>query len=553
MDYLNKKTIYKPTFIVFLIIITMILRLPWIAGKSKFIYLNNGMIYALIYFGLFITWGISIKRRIIQKQTLMFLLGIVALIVFWFMVRTIKFIYIEEGTNIERWFWYAYYIPMILIPLISLFISLSLGKLEDYRLPNWTKLIYIPTIVLIVFVLTNDFHQMVFMFPEGGLWTGKNFEYGIVYWIIFIWVTLAILASLVITIIKSRLPHNKKILWLPFIPYSAGFIYAVLYVMGLPFLRVIAGDMTAIFCLIIIAIFESLIQSGLIRSNIHYEELFYGSDIRAQILNEDYQVCYETGFTPVEADDNIRISSIPISGGRIIWKEDISEMNGLIKELEEVNQRLSEENNLLIAELELKERKIKIDEKIRIYDNLTKKIEPQLKAINGTLSEDGGDIDILRERLVQICVLGTYIKRRSNLFILREDNKIFSGKEIEHCLRESLEAMSMGEIDTSLKSNCKGDIEAKNAVLAYDLFEEIIEAVLLSITALFVNLNIANGNIKMKLQIGSDKEDQGEDKINAERFKSTNQLIESGGHIIVTEEDDSVAITIELPKAGENS
>lgn len=542
MDYLNKKTIYKSTFIAFLLIITMILRLPWIAGNSKFIYLNNGLIYALIYFGLFITWGISIKRRIIQKQTLIFLLGIVALIVFWFMVRTIKFIYIERDTNIERWFWYAFYIPIILIPLISLFISLSLGKLEDYRLPKWTGLIYIPIIVLIGFVLTNDFHQTVFMFPEGGLWTEENFRYGLVYWIIFIWVAGAILASLVITIIKSRVPRSKKILWLPLIPYSVGFIYAVLYVMEFPFLRVIAGDMTAINCLIIIAIFESLIQSGLIRSNIHYEELFYGSDIKAQILNEDHQVCYETGFTPVEAEDNIRISTIPVSGGNVVWQEDISEMNGLIKELEEVNQRLSEENNLLLAELELRERKIKIDEKIRIYDNLTKKIEPQLRMLNTILSDDTGDTGFLQERLAQICVLGTYIKRRSNLFILEEDNSLFSAKELEYCLRESIEGMSMGEIDCSLNSNCKGNIEAKNAVLAYDLFEEIIEAVLPSITALFINLNIAKGNIKMKLQISGNKE----------KLKNINQLVNSTDYIII-EEDDSLAITIELPKAGENS
>ncbi len=542
MDYLNKKTIYKSTFIAFLLIITMILRLPWIAGNSKFIYLNNGLIYALIYFGLFITWGISIKRRIIQKQTLIFLLGIVALIVFWFMVRTIKFIYIERDTNIERWFWYAFYIPIILIPLISLFISLSLGKLEDYRLPKWTGLIYIPIIVLMGFVLTNDFHQTVFMFPEGGLWTEENFRYGLVYWIIFIWVAGAILASLVITIIKSRVPRSKKILWLPLIPYSIGFIYAVLYVMEFPFLRVIAGDMTAINCLIIIAIFESLIQSGLIRSNIHYEELFYGSDIKAQILNEDHQVCYETGFTPVEAEDNIRISTIPVSGGNVVWQEDISEMNGLIKELEEVNQRLSEENNLLLAELELRERKIKIDEKIRIYDNLTKKIEPQLRMLNTILSDDTGDTGFLQERLAQICVLGTYIKRRSNLFILEEDNSLFSAKELEYCLRESIEGMSMGEIDCSLNSNCKGNIEAKNAVLAYDLFEEIIEAVLPSITALFINLNIAKGNIKMKLQISGNKE----------KLKNINQLVNSTDYIII-EEDDSLAITIELPKAGENS
>ena len=43
-------------------------------------------------------------------------------------------------------------------------------------------------------------------------------------------------------------------------------------------LRIIAGDMTAIFCLFTMTIYES-IQSGLLRSNIYYEELFYASDL----------------------------------------------------------------------------------------------------------------------------------------------------------------------------------------------------------------------------------------------------------------------------------
>lgn len=129
---------------------------------------------------------------------------------FWFLIRTIKFIYTENDSALERWLWYAYYIPMTLIPLMSLFVALSLGKLEDYRLPEWTKFIYIPAIILIGFVLTNDLHQMVFRFPPGGLWTDSNFKQRIVYWIVFFWMTSSVLASLVITMFKSRVPRSKK-------------------------------------------------------------------------------------------------------------------------------------------------------------------------------------------------------------------------------------------------------------------------------------------------------------------------------------------------------
>lgn len=563
MRHIHKKLIYKSAIIALLIIFTMILRLPMIIDKPIFIYLNRSLIYALIYFGLFIEWGISIKRRIIQKQTLKFLMAIVVLMLFWFMVRTIKFSYTEDASATERLCWYSYYIPMLLIPSMSIFVSLSLGKSENFKLPKWTGLIYIPAIILIGFVLTNDFHQLVFIFPKGDIWTSSDYKYGILYWFVWLWMIIPLLISIVITLVKSRVPHNKKILYLPFIPYFAGLVYGILYIGGVPFLRVIAGDMTAIFCLFTMAIFESLIQSGLIRSNIYYEELFHASDLRAQILNKNYQVCYQTNLVhplfkePItkfafgETNDNMRMSAFPISGGQILWLEDISEMNGLIKELEEVNQRLAEENDLLQAELELKERRIKIDEKIRLQDKITKKIEPQLKQLNHILSDNMEDATRLQERLVRICVLGTYIKRRSNLLILSEDNNIFPAEELEYCLRESLEAILQGEIDCSLKANCKGRVKAEYAILTYDLFEEITEALLPCVNALFINLNISKGNIKMKLQINCDKENRLADILEIKNFKNIDKLANSGGYMAGTVEDDSLAIALELPGTGE--
>ena len=53
---------------------------------------------------------------------------------------------------------------MLLIPMLSVFVSQSLGKGEDFRLPRWTKLLYLPTLLLLLLVLTNDLHQQVFSF-----------------------------------------------------------------------------------------------------------------------------------------------------------------------------------------------------------------------------------------------------------------------------------------------------------------------------------------------------------------------------------------------------
>lgn len=137
--------------------------------------------------------------------------------------------------------------------------------------------------------------------------------------------------------------------------------------------------------------------------------------------------------------------------------------------------------------------------------------------MDNILSKEVDDTGLLQEGLVEICIIGTYIKRQSNLLILKEDKSIFSAKELEYCLRESMEAISQGKITASLKATCKGSIKAVNAVLIYDLYEDIIETILPSLEALFINLNISKGLVKLKLQIDADREEQALGKLNKKK------------------------------------
>lgn len=109
---------------------------------------------------LFSAWCYSLWIRIVQTQVRHYLLAISVLIVLWILLRSIKFSI--ENTDAERWLWYFYYFPMLFIPLLSVFVSRSLGKGEDFRLPRWTKLLYFPTLLLLLLVLTNDLHQQCF-------------------------------------------------------------------------------------------------------------------------------------------------------------------------------------------------------------------------------------------------------------------------------------------------------------------------------------------------------------------------------------------------------
>ena len=84
---------------------------------------------------LFSAWCYSLRIRIVQTQVRRYLVAISVLMVLWILLRSIKFSI--ENTDAERWLWYFYYFPMLFIPMLSVFVSRSLGKGEDFRLPRW--------------------------------------------------------------------------------------------------------------------------------------------------------------------------------------------------------------------------------------------------------------------------------------------------------------------------------------------------------------------------------------------------------------------------------
>ena len=123
-----------------------------------------GLIRSILYMGLFFAWGITLKRRIVHKMVRRYLIGIDGLILFWLIVRTLKF-HILTIRFAARYMWYLYYLPMLFIPMCGVIIALTLGKPIDWRIPKKTLILWGVTLLLFILVITNDLHQKVFVFP----------------------------------------------------------------------------------------------------------------------------------------------------------------------------------------------------------------------------------------------------------------------------------------------------------------------------------------------------------------------------------------------------
>ena len=79
--------------IIIFICMVLIALLCRILGKISFQYVLNGIVRSIIYIGLYIGWAISIHKRVVQKSVKNTLLLISGLMIFWFIIRTIKYFF----------------------------------------------------------------------------------------------------------------------------------------------------------------------------------------------------------------------------------------------------------------------------------------------------------------------------------------------------------------------------------------------------------------------------------------------------------------------------
>lgn len=151
-------------------------------------------------------WGVSLRQRIIQTQVRRYLEATAALCVLWLSIRTVKFFFAAAPAAIH-YLWYGYYFPMLFLPPLCVLVALSLGKPENYRLPKWTSLLYIPAVLLLLLVLTNDLHQLVFVFPaDAAAWLDTDHGYGVGYFIVMGWIALGMVTAIVTML--SQIPRS---------------------------------------------------------------------------------------------------------------------------------------------------------------------------------------------------------------------------------------------------------------------------------------------------------------------------------------------------------
>lgn len=398
---------------------------------------------------LVIAWGGSMIGRTLNKRLRALVLLAALQMTLWLLLRMIKW-QLPDGGALSRYCWYAYYVFQLGLPATLLRMTDVIGAKEGTATVSvWRWSCLAVNVMLLLLVFTNDLHMWVFKLKPSALnWNG-DYSYGFGYVLLLSFIVLCVFSAIALLIKKCWNSPRKYGLIFP-LGFSLLLVsYGVLYALRVPFAW--ESDFTVTAVLFVLLFMESAMQTGLIPVNSKYKELFVNSRLDMAIVTpKGVPVLCSTHAAPlptsalsqdyshpfrVYAEPDLRVSAMPISGGAVVWREELSAVHALQKKLSQVVESLARSNQLLKNEKDVRERTEALRAKQRIYDELDAAIQKELLRIADILRANCA-LELDNAKTAELCLRLCYCKRSSNLIFAKLQRASLSAQEFKAYLEE---------------------------------------------------------------------------------------------------------------------
>ena len=457
----------------------------------------------VIYIGMLLYWIEAVRYRLLPSGAGTCIKSASFLMLAYMLVRIFKY-RIALSPAAMRYAVYAYWIPQMLIPALFLTACIRIsrggqGKRKD-------DLIMIPSVIMFIIALTNDLHFLVYVpkIPVSAFAVDTGtYTYGPVFYLMYVWMILTgALGLFMLFRTKVHMPVKAVL-------FFAGDI--VLW-FGLVLLKLLAVDILDMAHMYnvpelhifgMLGIFEICIRYRLIPCNENYAGFFGKLQIPAVITDRgfhyafisdaagpiEHAVLQEALHSPVSLDDDWKLYGKEIRSGYAFWAEDESAVHRMQEKLLEANEMISQENDLIRAETEQKEKDAFLQSRHRIYHEIAEKLYPVQKRISGILDQAECGTDDFRKKIAEVSVLNAYVKRKTNLLLLAEENETLSLTELFIALQESASYLTLAGLQTTAGRAEDKDFPAGVIIALYDIFECIAEQLIGKAPSLMVSWN----------------------------------------------------------------
>ena len=311
------------------------------------------------YMALALFWTISLGREITEPFIKRCLQTGGVMLFLLFLLRFLRYLDMNVPV-IDRMLWYAYYVPFLLLPMLSFEASIHIGGADqavpavhrgisdflsrkDLHRNRMVGLVLISiSVVFGLLCLSNDLHHLLMTIRYTD--TEYTISYHLFYYIIFVWSAVLPIAAFIILIRRCRITSYKKYMALPIVVGSIGFLlWGWYYVRGGSSPRIMGlslYNIQEVFLLLFIGVWESCILIGLIPTRSLISERDWIRKTVLSTIREEYISAreYYDGLFQKEEDDFrealIRMACIGAYVKRRTNLELIADSRGLLSSTE---------------------------------------------------------------------------------------------------------------------------------------------------------------------------------------------------------------------------
>ena len=320
----------------------------------------------------FSIWGVLVYLRCLDYVLRRRLVAIATICALWMIEVILK--YKSFTPFYATILWYLYYVPMTLVPLLYQLCGLRLAGLEQHRAGRrYRTALWVAAILLIGFVLTNDFHQQVFHFDRSSDTWSNDYTYGWGYFAVLIWTAFNFVAFFIL-VGRSASFRIQRFSGTAALVLLGGAFFAISYALRVPWAWKL--NFSLVYCVLCVVTLEICLDCGVIPSYHDIAGIFDTLPLDLKVLTRDLQEVYATPVSkPIPAgvreelraqelghshafavvsNPDVMYRSFPLLGGSALLAQDVSEVNELNRELARRRMELQRQNELLTADYDLK-------------------------------------------------------------------------------------------------------------------------------------------------------------------------------------------------------
>ena len=439
----------------------------------------------------FSIWGVLVYLRCLDYVLRRRLVAVATICALWMIEVILK--YKSFTPFYATVLWYLYYVPMTLVPLLYQLCGLRLAGLEQHRAGRrYRTALWVAAILLIGFVLTNDFHQQVFHFDRSSDTWSNDYTYGWGYFAVLIWTAFNFVAFFIL-VSRSASFRIQRFSGTAALVLLGGAFFAISYALRVPWAWKL--NFSLVYCVLCVVTMEICLDCGVIPSYHDIAGIFDTLPLDLKVLTRDLQEVYATPVSkPIPAgvreelraqelghshafavvsNPDVMYRSFPLLGGSALLAQDVSEVNELNRELAHRRMELQRQNELLTADYDLKAHLADQEAEALLVKDVDQALARALGEMYGLLSSLPPLTDEAssheRYRMLQCAkMLVAYCKRKGSLTLAQHGESGFDRDRIQLIANELASDLRTIDIDCASIIAIRRPMHASAVSALYD-------------------------------------------------------------------------------------